>query len=98
MTDQPEVYVVHHHDIEKRAEHFNEGFDEAHRQGVGGQASRDWLIEKVVPLLKDHVDPESLYHVAEHIADALLSEADLGEPARYTAGAMRIEYDFLEGP
>lgn len=98
--------VVHHHDIEKHAEHFNEGWDEAHRQGVGGNESREWLVSKVEPILTEWVDtayrtalagyesgPHQAaldmrhLHLAEphipagKIADALLSDADLTEPA-----------------
>lgn len=95
--------VVHHHDIEKHAEHFNEGWDEAHRQGVGGSESREWLFSKVQPILAEWVDtayrttiagyktpPEPAremryLHLTQpeiptaRIADALLSDADLGE-------------------
>lgn len=79
LRDQISVIEVHHHDIEKHAESFNEGYDEAQRQGIGDESSRNWLTEKVWPLLKDHIDPENSHHVADQIADALLSEADLSD-------------------
>lgn len=40
---------VHHHDIEKRAEHFNEGYEAAVSQGLADDPSLadDWLQEKL---------------------------------------------------
>jgi hypothetical protein len=72
----PAVIEIHHHDVENHAASFNEGYDEAQRHGIGGTESRDWLIGKVLPIVKDHV-------IAEDVAAVLLSETDLSpaEPA-----------------
>lgn len=81
----PAVIEVHHHDIEKHAEHFNEGWDEAHRQGIGGAESRDWLIGKVKPILAAAVGLDHA-KVAADIADAVLSEVDLADDTPTPAG------------
>lgn len=84
MTETPEipegvtVAVVHCHDMEAYAEHFNAGFEEAQRQGIGGEGSRRWLLEKVGPILEPHFADWD--DVADQLAGALLSEAELDDP------------------
>lgn len=68
-----EVLRIHYGNPDARAEAWNEGWDEAHRQGVGGHESREWLLRV---LARHGVSPTT----ADDIADEVLADTSL-EPA-----------------
>jgi hypothetical protein len=63
-------------DMETRAELFNEGFDAAHKQGVGGELSYGWLLNKIAPILDElSVPREQIDDVITRIADQILDDS-----------------------
>lgn len=78
------VIRVHHGNPDAHAESWSDGWDEAHRQGIGGAESREWVIRQVKPILG-----AAAGFLAPQIADAVLSEADLA-PKPDTAMRERI--------
>lgn len=81
------IHVAYAPDMEVRAELFNEGFDTAHKQGVGGELSYAWLVGKLEPILgrlrgtiKETTIDDMITKIADEILDdSLLHDADSDE-------------------
>jgi hypothetical protein len=70
------MHVATAPDMETRAEIWNEGFDTAHKQGVGGELSYGWLLNKLAPILDELAIPrEQIDDVITRIADQILDDS-----------------------
>jgi hypothetical protein len=76
------VVHVHHHDLESHATSWTEGFDDAHRQEIGGEEKRAWLIKTLTERFGDDLNVP-----AETIADAVLFDVDLS-PDPWVSGTV----------
>lgn len=72
------VVRVHHGNPDAYAEAWSDGWDEAHRQQVGGTETREWAVRQIRHQLQvGLLNRQPLDVLAEHLADSVLHEGDL---------------------
>lgn len=70
--------LIHYGDPDAHAVAFNEGFDTAHRQGVGGDLSRTWLRGKLTDIL-DRLGGTIRQGAIDEIIDEIVDTVVAGE-------------------